>query len=272
MDQPALLEMKNISKEFPGVKALDSVSITVRPGTVHALMGENGAGKSTLMKCLFGIYNKDSGTVILDGKEVNFKSSKDALENGVAMSFGGIEQICKDVELPSSGYLYLISGDGEIIYHPRQQLIYAGLQQENNLVAAGYKDGSHTEQFGGERRQVTVKTVGYTGWKIVGVVPADNIWNNYGQLLLFFLFVVLFSIFLLIFVNLHLSERISVPIKELDRAVKELEKGRKQVEFEVSGPYEIEHLSHSIRSMVSTMKKTKRKKKSLLPVMLIQKW
>ena len=97
-----------------------------------------------------------------------------SIESGVLlvdMSFGGIEQICKDVELPSSGYLYLISGDGEIIYHPRQQLIYAGLQQENNLAAAGYKDGSHTEQFGGERRQVTVKTVGYTGWKIVGVVP-----------------------------------------------------------------------------------------------------
>ena len=85
MDQPALLEMKNISKEFPGVKALDNVSLAVRPGTVHALMGENGAGKSTLMKCLFGIYSRDTGTVILDGKEVNFKSSKDALENGVAM-------------------------------------------------------------------------------------------------------------------------------------------------------------------------------------------
>lgn len=85
MDNPAILEMKNISKEFPGVKALDDVSITVRPGTVHALMGENGAGKSTLMKCLFGIYQKDSGTIILDGKEVNFKNSKHALENGVAM-------------------------------------------------------------------------------------------------------------------------------------------------------------------------------------------
>ena len=85
MDQPALLEMKGISKEFPGVKALDNVSLKVRPGTVHALMGENGAGKSTLMKCLFGIYNKDSGTIVLDGKEVNFKSSKEALENGVAM-------------------------------------------------------------------------------------------------------------------------------------------------------------------------------------------
>ena len=85
MEQPALLEMRNITKEFPGVKALDGVSLTVRPGTVHALMGENGAGKSTLMKCLFGIYNKDQGTIILDGKEVSFKSSKEALENGVAM-------------------------------------------------------------------------------------------------------------------------------------------------------------------------------------------
>lgn len=85
MDQPALLEMRGISKEFPGVKALDNVNLTVRAGTVHALMGENGAGKSTLMKCLFGIYNKDSGTITLDGKEVNFKSSKEALESGVAM-------------------------------------------------------------------------------------------------------------------------------------------------------------------------------------------
>ncbi|MGM9522361.1 MAG: sugar ABC transporter ATP-binding protein [Oscillospiraceae bacterium] len=81
----ALLEMKNISKSFPGVKALDDVSLSVRPGTVHALMGENGAGKSTLMKCLFGIYSKDSGTIVLEGREVNFKSSKEALENGVAM-------------------------------------------------------------------------------------------------------------------------------------------------------------------------------------------
>jgi methyl-galactoside transport system ATP-binding protein len=85
MEQPALLEMRHISKEFPGVKALDDVSLTVRPGTVHALMGENGAGKSTLMKCLFGIYHKDGGEIVLDGKNVDFRSSKEALENGVAM-------------------------------------------------------------------------------------------------------------------------------------------------------------------------------------------
>ena len=85
MEQPALLEMRGITKEFPGVKALDGVNLTVRAGTVHALMGENGAGKSTLMKCLFGIYSRDGGTITLDGKEVNFKSAKEALENGVAM-------------------------------------------------------------------------------------------------------------------------------------------------------------------------------------------
>ena len=121
-----------------------------------------------------------------------------AIESGVLlvdMSFGGIEQICKDVDLSSTGYLYLIDGDGEIIYHPRQQLIYAGLLEENNLAAAGYTDGSHQETFGGTRREVTVKTVGYTGWKLVGVVPSENLWDNYGQLVLFFLFVVLFSVF-----------------------------------------------------------------------------
>ena len=172
----------------------------------------------------------------------------------VDMSFSGIEQICRDVQLSNGGYLYLIDGSGELIYHPRQQLIYAGLLEENNRAAAGYSDGSRRESFQGRERQVTVKTVGYTGWKLVGVVPADNIWDNYGQLLLFFLFVVLFSVFLLIFVNLHLSERISVPIKALDRSVKKLEAGCELEEFEVGGPYEIEHLGHSIRSMVSTLR------------------
>ena len=80
-----LLRMEGITKQFPGVLALNGVSLTVKRGTVHALMGENGAGKSTLMKCLFGVYAKDGGRILLRGREVNFKSSKEALLSGVAM-------------------------------------------------------------------------------------------------------------------------------------------------------------------------------------------
>ena len=85
MEHDVLLEMKNISKEFPGVKALDNVSLTVRRGTVHALMGENGAGKSTLMKCLFGIYHMDEGEVYLDGEKVEIHNPDEALHRGLAM-------------------------------------------------------------------------------------------------------------------------------------------------------------------------------------------
>lgn len=95
MEKDVLLQMTDICKTFPGVKALDTVSLTVKRGTVHALMGENGAGKSTLMKCLFGIYGKDSGTIELEGKEINFKNSKEALENGVAMVHQELNQALK---------------------------------------------------------------------------------------------------------------------------------------------------------------------------------
>lgn len=95
MEHDVLLQMTDICKEFPGVKALDHVSLTVKRGTVHALMGENGAGKSTLMKCLFGMYAKNSGQIFLEGKEINFKNSKEALENGVAMVHQELNQALK---------------------------------------------------------------------------------------------------------------------------------------------------------------------------------
>ena len=79
------LELKGICKSFPGVKALDNVQLSVRPGTVHALMGENGAGKSTLMKCLFGIYKMDAGEIYLDGEKIDIKDPADAMSKGIAM-------------------------------------------------------------------------------------------------------------------------------------------------------------------------------------------
>lgn len=95
MSEQYLLEMVDISKSFPGVKALDKAQLRVRPGTVHSLMGENGAGKSTLMKCLFGIYLEDEGEIKLNGETIRFNNPKDALENGVSMVHQELNQVLK---------------------------------------------------------------------------------------------------------------------------------------------------------------------------------
>ncbi|MEG0498057.1 MAG: ATP-binding cassette domain-containing protein, partial [Carnobacterium sp.] len=87
--------MKNIDKLFPGVKALDQAQLNLRPGTIHALMGENGAGKSTLMKCLFGIYTEDAGDILIDGVPTKFKNPKDALEHGVSMVHQELNQVMR---------------------------------------------------------------------------------------------------------------------------------------------------------------------------------
>jgi inositol transport system ATP-binding protein len=87
MSDQVKLELKGICKSFPGVKALDNVNICLRKGTVHAIMGENGAGKSTLMKVINGLYKRDSGIILLDGKEVEFSGPMESQAAGIAMIY-----------------------------------------------------------------------------------------------------------------------------------------------------------------------------------------
>ena len=99
-----VLEIKNLSKSFAKIKVLDGIHLQVKKSSVLGLMGENGAGKSTMMKCLFGIYAKDEGQFMLDGKPVDFKSPKEALENGVAMVHQELNQ-CLDRSVMDNLYL-----------------------------------------------------------------------------------------------------------------------------------------------------------------------
>ena len=171
----------------------------------------------------------------------------------VDMNFSGIEQICKNVEVSKNGYVYLIDRDGEIIYHPRQQLIYSNLISENNYEAAKYEDGNHIESFEGNKRLVTVKTVGYTGWKLVAISPMSDVTADYYEFRVFAIFIMLFAIFTLISINMFVSSRIANPIRALEKSVKELEDGVGKLNIPEKGSYEIQHLGKAIKSMVKQM-------------------
>lgn len=171
----------------------------------------------------------------------------------VDMNFSGIEQICKNVEVSKNGYVYLIDTDGEIIYHPRQQLIYSNLITENNYEAAKFEDGNHIENFEGNKRLVTVKTVGYTGWKLVAISPMSDVTAGYYEFRVFAIFIMIFAIFILISINMFVSSRIANPIRALEKAVKEFESGVVSLNIPENGSYEIQHLAKAIKSMVNQM-------------------
>lgn len=173
----------------------------------------------------------------------------------VDMDYSGIEQLFEKVNSGGSGYTYLIDGSGEIIYHPRQKAIYANLNTENNLMAAKYEDGSHTENFQGEERLVTVKTMGYTGWKIVNVVPRDEFYLDLNQMRIFVLIIVIFTILCMVMLNIFVSGKITDPIRHLEESVKELERGNLTMEIYEGGSQEIRHLGRTIRSVVAQMRR-----------------
>lgn len=176
----------------------------------------------------------------------------------IDISYGSLQQLLDGVSMGSQGYLYLLSSSGELIYHPKIQLIDAGLEQENIQTAAGYRDGNYQENFQGRKRDVAVKTVGYTGWKVIGVTPRPGFTLNNIKTRLFLVFVVAFFLFLLFLINSLISSRITAPIKELEKSVNALEEGELDTEISVGGSYEIQHLGRSIREMAQQIQKLMR--------------
>lgn len=167
----------------------------------------------------------------------------------IDLSYSSLEELFDGVNLGNGGYVYLISSDGEIIYHPMAQLIDSGLVQENNREAAGFRDGNHEQEFNGKKRIVTVKTVGYTGWKVVGVTPIDGMSLNNIKTKILIIFIIAFVLFILTIINSYISTRITDPIKELEKTVKEIEEGNLEAGVKGGGSYEIQHLGASIQNM-----------------------
>ena len=167
----------------------------------------------------------------------------------IDMTYAGLQYMLDNIPLGDQGYLYLVGGEGELIYHPKMQLIDAGLAEENVSAACTYRDGNYEETWKGKNRNIIVKTVGYTGWKIIGVVPEQGFTLNEVKTRLFMVFVVAFFLFLLAVINAYISSKITAPIQELEKSVNALEAGELDAEVYLGGSYEIQHLGRSIGVM-----------------------
>lgn len=173
----------------------------------------------------------------------------------VDMNYSSIEQLLTKANTDnSSEYVYLMDSNGEIIYHPKQRLIYTNLFEENNMEAVNYEDGSHQEIFQGEKRLVTVKTVSYTGWKIVSVVPMSSLNMGLSSTRMFAIMLVSVVMLAVIILNILVSSRIAKPLKKLNDSVKEWESGNMNPDIYVGGSVEVEHLGKTLRSTVEQLR------------------
>jgi len=172
----------------------------------------------------------------------------------VDISYSSLEQLFDGVTMGTDGYVYLISSDGELLYHPKMQLIESGRFRENHMAAAGYKDGNHREEFEGSRRIVSVKSIGYTGWKVVGVAAENVVSLNTIRTRLFIVFLIALILFVLSMINAYISSRITDPIKELEKSVGILEEGNLDAPVYMGGSYEIQHLGKSIGDMAAQIR------------------
>lgn len=172
----------------------------------------------------------------------------------VDMNFSGIRQLFTEINSQDMGYVYLINSDGEIIYHPKQNLIFSNMLKENNMVASHYEDGVYEERFQGEDRTVVVKTVGYTGWKIVSVTPADRLFQDFNRTEIMAVIMIILAVCLMIFANQFVAVRIVKPLKKLENSLKSIGVDQKP-EIYIGGSSEIQHLGNTIRSMVEQLRK-----------------
>lgn len=173
----------------------------------------------------------------------------------VDMNYSAIEQVFDKANEQNSGYVYLMDRNGEIIYHPRQKAIYSGMVKENNRMASTYEDGTHIENFMGEERAVVVKTIGYTGWKIVNVTPTSELFRNTIHIGFFMVMICTVTIFLILFGNIFISDRVTEPLRNLEESIRYLEEGHLEDEhIYIGGSHEIRHLGQTITLMVKRMK------------------
>lgn len=174
----------------------------------------------------------------------------------IDLKYMGITEMFRNMTLSNNGYVYLIDSEGTIIYHPQHQLIASGLIKEINSELSDYRDGDYTILTNGEPRSVIVRSVGYTGWKIIGIIPHRGLTFDSVQNIMFVLFIFFLYFTIIVLVNSFISNKLTEPIKKLEHSVQQAELDMEsQTKIYTGGSYEIRQLGHSIQQMVDLMHK-----------------
>ncbi|MBZ9686031.1 sensor histidine kinase [Clostridium estertheticum] len=178
---------------------------------------------------------------------------KGIIEKGILlvnMNFSASDELCHKVSLGKRGYMYIIDKDGNLIYHPQQQMIYAGLKKENIEFAVNHKEGNYIENYNGEQAVVSIKNVKYTEWKLVGISYYNDIITTKKDIYSYFIIILIVSIFSVCFISILISARISSPIKKLEKLMSRVEKGELNIYSEVEGEREVKQLSKTFNLMI----------------------
>lgn len=191
------------------------------------------------------VLSLSTATEITEGK-----STKTGVLN-IDLRYSGIAELFQNVALPGDGYVYLVDQNGEIIYHPRSQLITSGLEEELDLDFTGYQNGNYKTG----NAQIFMQTVGYTGWMVVGVIPQQGLNFSSVQNLLFVLIILLIYFIIIMLVNAMISKRLTAPIKRLEESVMAVENHLDQAQIYIGGSKEIQELGRSIQQMVDIMRR-----------------
>lgn len=167
----------------------------------------------------------------------------------VDMNYSTIKQMMERINTDSTGqYIYLTDSSGNIIYHPKQMQINYEIIKENNVNNAHYADGIHDEVFGGEKRQVIVDSISYTGWKMVAVLPEKAYQLDISNMRLLVILLIACGLLIMIFINKMISSLISRPLNLLNRSIRNMENGDIYPEdIYVGGTREVEHLGKTLR-------------------------
>jgi two-component system, sensor histidine kinase YesM len=202
------------------------------------------------------IFEGQHNWVVSLSREVTFIKNGQRVKGVllVDMNFSAIDQLCQKVSLGKRGYIYIIDHEGNIVYHPQLQLINVGLKTENISSVLEHVFGSYYDTLNGENRLITIETVNYCRWRIVGVAYMHEIVATKQEIGSFMVWTLVLGLFVVIFISAFISAEISKPIKKLEKSMKLVKEGRFDINLNITGGDEVVQLSKAFNLMVSRIR------------------